>query len=121
MMATIVFIIIILYYSLKGRVMIACSYDGNHFFACDYHDNNYYCFYLLLFSEGGIVIAFSYDGNDFGGCVDDVDGEVILRILLSGQRKMNRRTAFRLKNEFEKKLSIDIKKKKGEYTHLYDG
>ena len=27
------------------------------------------------------------DGNHFGGCVDDVDGVVILTILLLGQRK----------------------------------
>ena len=33
------------------------------------------------------MIACSYDGNDFGGCVDDVDGVVILSILLSGQNE----------------------------------
>ena len=47
-----------------------------------------------------------------------MDGVVILSILLSGQRKMNRRTAFRLKNEFEKNYPL---KKKGQFTHLYDG
>ena len=70
MMASI--IIIIYYYSLRGRMVIACSYDGSH----------------------------------FGGCVDDVDGVVILRILLSGQRKMKRMTAFPLKKEFEKNYPL---------------
>ena len=69
-------------------ILIACDYDGNH----------HYYYYLLLSSEGeeDDCLLF-YDGNHFGGCVDDVDGVVILSILLSGQRKMNRRTAFRLK------------------------
>ena len=53
-----------------------------------------------------MVIACSYDGSHFGGCVDDVDGVVILRILLSGQRKMKRMTAFPLKKEFEKNYPL---------------
>ena len=58
MMASI--IIIIYYYSLRGRMVIACSYDGSH----------------------------------FGGCVDDVDGVVILTILLLGQRKSEKGDSF---------------------------
>ena len=44
--------------------------------------------------RGRMMIACSYDGSHFGGCVDDVDGVVILGILLSGQRKSEKDDSF---------------------------
>ena len=73
-------------YSLRRRrIRIACDYDGNH----------YYYYYYSLFSEwkGDDCLQFN-DGNHFGGCVDDVDGVVILIILLSGQRKSEKGDSF---------------------------
>ena len=44
------------------------------------------------------------DGNHFGGCVDDVDGVVILTILLLGQRKSEKGDSFPIEKRILRKI-----------------